>query len=280
MTCQKSFVEIVKSYLNSDKVQLPVFNAIALKIQREIAKEDPDVSRIEKLITSDQALTSEVLKVSNSSFYKGLQQVTSVQNAIVRLGINEFSNIVTLITHKNNFRSKNQLLNNIMQKLWQHSVGCAIGSHWLAQSYGMPRIKHESFFAGLLHDVGKLLILKVTDDLKTTKGSSIQITDELLTEAMDTLHTDFGYLLMKHWNFPEKYSEIVRQHHTVDFDSKNILICMVRLADLTCNKLGIGLKTDSSMILGTTREAKELRLNEVDLANFEIYLEDTSIAKL
>ena len=125
MTAQKSFVEIVKSYVDSDKIQLPVFNAIALKIQREVAKEDPDVSRIEKLITSDQALTSEALKVSNSSFYKGLQQVTSVQNAIVRLGINEVSNIVTLITHKNHFRSKNQLLNNIMQKLWQHSVGCA-----------------------------------------------------------------------------------------------------------------------------------------------------------
>jgi HD-like signal output (HDOD) protein len=85
---------------------------------------------------------------------------------------------------------------------------------------------------------------------------------------------------MKHWNFPEKYSEIARQHHTVDFDLKNMMLCMVRLADLTCNKLGIGLKTDSSMILVTALEARELRLNDIDLADFEIYLEDTSVAKL
>ena len=84
---------------------------------------------------------------------------------------------------------------------------------------------------------------------------------------------------MKHWNFPGKYSEIARQHHAVDFDSKNILLVMVRLADKVCNKLGIGLKTDSSMALMATQEANELRLSEVDLANFEIYLEDASVAK-
>ena len=279
MSGQESFVEIVKSYSNSDKVQLPVFNAVALKIQREIAKQEPDVSRVEKLITNDQALTSEVLKVANSSFYKGLQQVTSVRNAIVRLGINEVSSIVTLVTHENHFHSKDELLNKIMRSLWQHSVGCAIGSHWLARQCGMYGAMHESFFAGLLHDVGKLLVLKVADDMKKKKGFSIQITDVLLTEAMDTLHTDFGYSLMKHWNFPGKYSEIARQHHAVDFDSKNILLVMVRLADKVCNKLGIGLKTDSSMALMATQEANELRLSEVDLANFEIYLEDASVAK-
>jgi HD-like signal output (HDOD) protein len=279
MSNQASFIEIVNSYLDSNKAQLPVFNTIALKIQRESAKEEPNVRRVEKLITSDQALTAEVLRVSNSSFYKGLQQITSVQNAIVRLGTNEVSNIVTLVAHKNHFRSKDKLLNNIMQKLWQHSVACAIGSHWLAQQFGMPGAKHEAFFAGLLHDVGKLLVLKVADDLKTERKVNVQITVDLLTEAMDALHTDFGYSLMQHWNFPEKYSEIARQHHIVNFDSKNILLCMVRLADLTCNKLCIGLNEDSSMVLIGTQEAKALRLSEVDLANFEIYLEDTGVAK-
>ena len=51
---------------------------------------------------------------------------------------------------------------------------------------------------------------------------------------------------------------------------------MVRLADKGCHKLGIGLKNDPSIILPATREADELRLSEIDLANFEIYLEDTS----
>lgn len=280
MSGKDSFVQIVKSYLSSDKVKLPVFSTIALKIKNEITKEEPDVRLVEKLITHDQALTSEVLKVSNSSFYKGLQQITTVRNAIVRLGINEISNIVTIVTHKNFFYSNNQLLNNIMQNLWRHSVGCAIGSHWLARHCAMQGAMHESFFAGLLHDVGKLLVLKVAEDLKKHNRLSIQISDALLSEAMNTLHTDFGYSLMKHWSFPEKYCQIAREHHSIEFDSKNLLLTMVRLADMACNKLGIGLKTDSSLALLATQEASSLRLSEIDMANFEIYLEDTSVANL
>jgi HD-like signal output (HDOD) protein len=280
MSGKDSFVQIVKSYLTSDKVKLPVFSTIALNIKNEITKEEPDVRLVEKLITHDQALTSEVLKVSNSSFYKGLQQITTVRNAIVRLGINEVSNIVTLVTHKNLFYSNNQLLNNIMQNLWRHSVGCAIGSHWLARHRDMQGAMHESFFAGLLHDVGKLLILKVAEELKKHNRLSVQISDALLNEAMNTLHTDFGYSLMKHWSFPEKYCEIARKHHSIEFDTKNLLLTMVRLADMACNKLGIGLKTDSSIVLLATKEASVLRLSEIDMANFEIYLEDTSVANL
>jgi HD-like signal output (HDOD) protein len=277
MADQESFIEIVSSHLDSDKAQLPVFNAIALRIQNEIAKKEPDVRLIEKLIISDQALTSEVLKVSNSSFYKGLQEITTIHNAIVRLGINEVSNIVAIVTHKNHFHSKDPFLNEIMRNLWRHSVGCAIGSHWLAAHCGLPGIKHESFFAGLLHDVGKLLILKVADSLMKNNGTRIQMSNALINEAMDSLHADYGSSLMQHWNFPNKYCEIARDHHTEEFDSKNLLLVMVRMADKTCNKLGIGLNKDSSLILSTTSESKLLQLSEVDLANFEIYLEDTHV---
>ena len=277
MAGQESLVEIIDYHLKSDKAQLPVFNKTALRIQNEIAKEEPDVHLIERLIVSDQALTSEVLKVSNSSFYKGLQEITTIHQAVVRLGVNEISNIVTIITHKNQFRSKDPVLNDIMRNLWRHSIGCAIGSHWLATQCGLQAIKHEAFFAGLLHDVGKLLILKVVDDLKKNNETSAQISDALLTESMDTLHTDCGFSLMQHWNMPERYCDIAKGHHTDEFDSKNLLLAIVRMADKACNKLGIGLSVNSSSVLSSVPESNVLKLSEVDLANFEIYLEDTHV---
>ena len=277
MTPQRSFVEIIDTHLSSGKAQLPVFNALAIKIQNEIAKEDPNVQLIEKLIINDAAVTSEVLKVSNSSFYKGLQQISTIRSAIVRLGVNEVSNIVALVTHKNQFRSKDPLLKGIMRNLWRHSVGCAIGSHWLANQIGMIGIKHESFFAGLLHDVGKLLILKVVGDLKKNNGKGSQITNALLTEAMDGLHEKYGASLMQHWNFPPRFCEVAHGHHAEEFDSKDLLLVMVRLADKACNKLGIGLGEASSLALMATPEAQALQLSEMDLANFEIFLEDTKV---
>ena len=277
MTGSNSFVDIVNSQLKSEKAQLPVFSKTAIRVQKEIAKKDADVNLIEKLIISDQALTGEILKISNSSFYKGLQDISTIHQAVIRLGINEVFNIIVLVTQKNNFYSKDEMLNGIMRELWRHSVGCAIGSNHLASLCGLQAIKHESFFAGLLHDVGKLHILKIADDIKKNNGSGIQISNALLTEAMDSLHTKCGSALMHHWNLPEKYCDIAKDHHNEDFDTKNLLLALVRMADKACNKLGIGLNKEPSLVLAATPEAEILRISEVKLANFEIFLEDSSL---
>ena len=277
MNQDKSFIEIVDTHLASSNARLPVFNATALRIQQEIAKDESDLQLIEKLIVSDQALTAKVLSVSNSSFYKGLQQVSTVRNAVVRVGINEVSNIVMLITHESNFRSKDPFMQGIMRKLWRHSVACAMGSNWLAKQCGLHSLAHEAFFAGLLHDVGMLFILTVIDDLKHSNEIEIQPSDALLVEAMNTLHTHHGHSLMSHWNLPEKYSQIARDHHQEEFDGNNLLLALVRLADMACCKLGIGLDKDPSLVLIASPEAETLHISEVDLARMEIMLEDSQV---
>jgi len=273
----KSFIEIVDQHLASSDARLPVFNTTALRIQQEIAKEEPNLRLIEKLIVSDQSLTAEVLSVSNSSFYKGLQQVATVRNAIVRLGINEVSNIVMLVTHENNFRSKDTFVHGIMRKLWRHSVGCAMGANWLAKQCGLHALAHEAFFAGLLHDVGMLFILTVIDDLKHADESQAQPSNALLVEAMQTLHTNHGHSLMSQWNLPQKYSQIARDHHQEEFDPNNLLLALVRLADKACCKMGIGMDEDHSMMLAATAEAAVMHISEVDLAKMEIMLEDSQV---
>ena len=277
MDQDQSFIEIVDKHLASSDARLPVFNTTALRIQQEIAKEEPDTRLIEKLIVSDQSLTAKVLSVSNSSFYRGLQEVETVRNAIVRMGINEVSNIVMLVTHEHSFHSKDPFVHGMMRKLWQHSVGCAMGSNWLAKQCGLHAMAHEAFFGGLLHDVGMLLILTVIDDLKHSNKLKNQPSNALLVETMDTLHTNHGHTLMAHWNLPQKYSQIARDHHQEEFDPNNLLLALVRLADKACCKLGIGLEEDSSLVLVATEEAKALHISEVDLARMEIMLEDSQV---
>ena len=82
---------------------------------------------------------------------------------------------------------------------------------------------------------------------------------------------------MRHWNLPEKYCEIARLHHADEFDEKNLLLALVRLANKACSKLGIGLAKEPSLVLSATPESEVLRLSEVNLANLEIYLEDTHV---
>ena len=277
MPQHESFIEIIEEQLRSSNVRLPVFNTTAMRVQQEIAQADPDIRLIEKLIVSDQSLTAKVLSVSNSSFYKGLTQVDTVRNAIVRLGINEVSNIVMMVTHENNFRSKDPFVHGIMRKLWRHSVGCGMGSNWLAKKCALHGLAHEAFFAGLLHDVGKLFILTVIDDLKNSENFDIRPSDSLLVEAINSLHTNHGYSLMVQWNLPEKYCHIVRDHHQAPFDPEDSLQALVRLANKACRKLGIGMDAEPSLVLAATAEAEALKLSEVDLARMQIMLEDSQV---
>ena len=277
METEHSLVEMIDHFVASKTVKLPAFNATALRIQKEVAKEEPDGRLIEKLIVSDQSLTGEVLRVSNSSFYKGLTQVETVRDAIIRMGNIEVSNIVSMVALQHNFKSKNQAIHKIMEKLWRHSVGCAIGANWLARHTGLQALAHETFIAGLLHDVGKLYVLKIIDDMKVSGKIKNLPSDTVVNEVMQQLHTDQGYAIMTHWNLPEKYCRVARDHHRAELDGNNLLLVMVRLANQVCHKMGIGLVEDASIVMMETPEAVQLQLSEVDLARLEVRLEDTQV---
>jgi HD-like signal output (HDOD) protein len=102
----KSFIEILKEHVSSEKAKLPAFNRTGLAIQQEMARPDPDMQVIEKQILRDPALAGQLLKVANSSFYRGMIEVTTVRNAMVRLGLAEVSNLVTLLTQKQSFTTQ------------------------------------------------------------------------------------------------------------------------------------------------------------------------------
>ncbi len=277
MEDSKSLVSIIENYLASDEVKLPVFHSIAMRIQNEISREEPNIDSIEKLIISDQALTSSVLKASNSSFFKGFSEIATIRKAIIRLGINEVANIVTMITHKSNFHSKDPFFRKIMRKLWQHSVGCAISASWIAKNASQFEIASEAFFAALLHDVGKLLILRVIDEIRISGKLNTLISDEILIGALDNLHANSGHMLMMNWNFPAKYALIAKDHHLEDVNSNDALMTIVRLSNNVCNKLGFGTSYNPSIILAATAEAELMNLSEIDIARLEIKLEDSNL---
>jgi HD-like signal output (HDOD) protein len=92
--------------------------------------------------------------------------------------------------------------------------------------------------------------------------------------VLQHMHVEQGAILMQHWNIPELYGEIVRQHHNEAYDTSNTLLLLVRLVDMACRKVGIGLHHDPSIVLATTAEAQALGAKEMVLAELEIMLED------
>jgi len=275
MKQEASLIEMAEEYIASDKTILLPFDRNALRIQQEVGRKEPDLQLVEKLIVSDPALTSQVLRMSNSAFYRGLKKVTTVRNAINRIGFLEIANVVSLVTHKKNFQSDNPMDREVLAKLWSHSVGCAIGSQWIARKRGFVNMSNEAFIAGLLHDVGKLFLITIFDDIIASKRILALPSPELIAELMETMHVQYGHALLEKWNLPNVYCQVVLKHHDETCGDENIILLMVRLANFACNKMGIGLHEDPSLLLAATPEAHSLGLSEVALAELEIKLEDS-----
>ena len=271
-----SFLDVIKQYIEAGNVVLPVLSSAAMRVQQELVKKEPEIRVLKSLISQDQSLSSQVLQMANSAFYHGLVEIKTIEAAIIRLGMQEVGRITLLAATKNQFRSTNKSLNAIMHKLWQHSVGCALGVQWLSKRCKLEELQKHAFFAGLFHDVGKLFVLMMIEQMKE-KDKDLPLTHALLMETMTVLHAEQGYNLMKQWNLPEEYCVITRDHHKTDLDDKNLLLLVVRISDMACLKLGIGLTKEPSLVLPACEEAQLLNLSEIDLAELEISLEDTAI---
>ena len=276
MAAPISLLDVINRFIAADTLSLPVFNNAAVRLQMELVKPEPDLRVIEQVITSDQALSSQVLKIANSAFYRGLVEVGTVRAAIIRLGMREIGRIVLMAASEQHFRSRDRTIALVMKKLWQHSVGCAYGTAWLARRRDCGVEQSQAFFAGLFHDVGKRFVLMVIEQIKR-KNKSLKLTDSLLMEAMNRLHAREGSRLLTRWNMPEHLHVIARDHHAAEIDGQNRLLLLVRMANLVCRKLGIGLAEDGSLLLAATPEANLLGLTGTDLAELEGALEDTRV---
>ena len=271
----KSFVEIVREESLSEGLQLPLFHPVALKLQNVLQKEDYKIEEIVNLIMRDQALASQILRLANSAFFSGLTKVATIQEAVLRLGAKQVANLAMIANQEENYTIEVPELRAFAQSLWKHAMGCALGGKWLAEKAGYRGIVQEAFLGGLLHDIGKLFIIKVLEKLMVTGKLKHDLSNQFMIEIMGSMHCQSGFSLMQKWNLPDSYCIIARDHHLDDYQGGDVLLSIVRLVDAACSKIGLGLIHDPTLVLAATTEAQKLGIKEITLAELEIMLEDT-----
>lgn len=268
-----SLEETIRSYLVRDDLDLPVFSKTCLRLQQLIEKDQNSARDFEKVILADQVLTARILRAANSAFYRGLRKVDTIRDAIVRLGIEEVLRLAVEVSVGQAYRCSTPLMNKLIGRDWQHSLGVALGAHWLARKIGAEAHQRHAFLAGLMHDIGRVVVFRVLDEI-ARKKETCPLSRGLVLEAVEALHVEQGYRLMKAWEIPEVYQEVVRKHHTHFDSSSSFLVHLVQVADCACNKLGIGLHYEPDLMLSLTPAAEMLHLKDAVLAELEIMLED------
>jgi len=274
MSDERSLLEQALAFAEERQITLPVFSDVAQKVQQASREERYDIEEMERAIESDPALVAEVLRAANSAFFGGLSEVTSIRTAILRLGLQRVVNLVFLASEKSRYSAHHPEIAGLMRELWHHASACALAADWIARKARFPQHGEVVFIGALVHDIGKLFLLRVLDEMAREPQHAGAVSPELIREVLDNAHAEVGHRLLVSWHLPEIYQTIVRDHHGATPDPANIPLQIVRLANKACNKVGIGLRLQPELVLGAAREVAALGLSEIATAELEIILED------
>ena len=199
--------------------ELPSLPEVYIRVTELLETESATGLKIGEAVQSDPALTARILKLINSAYY-GLQNpVTSISQAVTLLGRQQLKQALLGSVLAGVFKDFD-ITSFPLRDFWQHCIKTAIIARQLAMQNARV-IDHEAFFtAGLLHDIGWLVIAKVNP------GSYKQITGLARTENKEVIqveseklgvtHIDVGVALLEKWGIPGLITECVRKHHDID----------------------------------------------------------------
>lgn len=232
---RKYFREVVDSH------KLPSLPVVAGKVLELVG--DPDVSTqaLCRVLSDDAALAAKVLAASRSPHFAQRTLPTNLISAVQVLGFQNLSNlIVANATHSLCLKG-----NATSEKLWNHSLGVALATRLICQRAGMKN-RDQAFLAGLLHDVGEMILVhgdpKGFAELgEEVRKSQCQMIDKE-QEFYGFDHTLIGLTLLDSWNIDGQIGQAVLNHHgDVAADKSNHLAAMITVAEYLCCKVDLGL---------------------------------------
>lgn len=191
------------------KVDLPLLPGVAMEVTNVAMQENADARTIADILRKDQALAAHVLRVVASPVYSGRSQIVSLQQAVARLGVQKIREIALAIAFRVGvFKLKG--FEGEISALFQHSVGAAMFAQEVARV--TRRNVEDAFMCGLLHDVGKPVILQAL--VAILHEQRLRVPAAAVVAALGPLHCDVGGTLAESWGLPEAVEMSIRHHHS------------------------------------------------------------------
>ena len=206
------------------------------------------VTDIAKALAADQALAARVLKLANSAFYGSSRRIATVSDAVIILGMRTTRNLVMATGCQEMLEHEVAGYALPRGALLRHSLACASAAQALAKRTKY-RGTEEAFVAGLLHDLGKVVMNTYLRDQFIQVLICARSGEMTYPEAERTVfgfdHAEAGAFLLERWNLPASLVTAVRYHHApLEAPTDSPLPCLVHVADAICMTLGVGLGLD------------------------------------
>jgi len=199
--------------------ELPPLPTVVTRALDMLSDPEVDIREVEKVIGNDQSLVTKLIKISNSALYSGLQRVESLSQALARLGARTTKSLILSTSMQAYFFRNNPGMKTWGQSLWQHAAECGTAARRIAVAAGYDD-PEKAFVGGVLHDIGKLVLLLVSGDIyrriQSLKKRESLRDHEAEKRILKTDHMEIGELLMEKWNMPASAKACVKFHHHVE----------------------------------------------------------------
>ena len=199
--------------------ELPSLPEVYIRVTELLETESATAARIGDAVQTDPTLTARILKLINSAYYGLVNPVTSISQAVTLLGRQQLQQVLVGSVLAGVFKDFD-ISTFPLRDFWRHCIKTAIIARQLAMQNARV-IDHEAFFtAGLLHDIGWLVIAKVNPGsyLHITEIASSENKDiiQVETEKLGVTHIEVGVALLDKWGIPGLITECVNKHHETD----------------------------------------------------------------
>ncbi len=220
---------------NEDDADLPAFPAIAAKILNLMDEPNPDLDAMVEVISQDAMISAQVLRMASSAFYSRGAEVTSVKMAAARLGVRAVSSVAVAAATRALLDAQERESNECFRESWRaladYSIVCAVSARWLSTALGRAD-SEQAFLGGLLHDLGKMVALRVAGQMVQTGDLSATVAPIVLERVLELAHIELGVNLSAIWELPGIVGYVCGKHHesTPGSEPVNDALHVVRIA--------------------------------------------------
>lgn len=228
----------------ADKIRnLPTPPIVFTQIIKVINNPKSSAYEIGAIIAEDPALTTKVLKFTNSSFYGMSSAITNVKQAILILGLDVVKSLVISASVFDSFSKNSALDREYLENFWRHSLLVAFMAKIVSRlvKRGFLYESEIAFSAGLLHDIGKLIIISHLPEeyskIKTVSEKEPSLSEiDIESTVLQFNHSDLGSYMAARWNLPAEICFAILYHHSQEAMSADSFAAVIHLADQLAHK--------------------------------------------
>lgn len=239
-------------------IALPVLPDVAIRSRRVAEQPDSTIQDLVDVIAQDPAIAARLIQVANSAMYRGAQKIDGLHQVITRLGMRTVNQLIMSLSTQQLFKANHPVIKKAMQEHWSFSAQIGALAHRIAKDY-TKLDADQALLAGLLHGVGGIPVIVVAEDVP-----KLQEAPALLQELVMSLQPRLGAKIVRAWDFPPMYENVVREAHNVhylhDGPANHVDVVIAAIAQAK----GISTTPEGKSVAAAEKLGMDLTVNLID----------------